>query len=269
MSESKIFSIDKLKFDDTDEGKFSAIFSTLNVIDKDEDITLPGAFGNQNVIISQYNHGSWGPGVSALPIGVGKIYEQGNEAIIEGEIDMEDPASVAVFKKMKYLKSKGRVQEFSYSLPEIDYEYQEKDGRRVRILKKIKVNEVSPVLMGAGVNTRLLDIKNDKGNNAEGQATDAKHTKSIPLIKHIETVQAAVERIIERIEKLGELREIENRHPSEETMKRAALMKSKLSELIRRLEDVQTKHDEMFREFLRFQKTISERRQTDAIYKVN
>lgn len=166
MPEQKILSISNLKFDDTEQGKFTGVFSTLNIIDKDDDITISGAFGTQNVILSQYNHGSWGQGAGALPIGVGVISEKGNEGIIEGEIDMDDPAAVAVYKKMKYLKSKGRVQEFSYSLPEIDYEYQERDGKRVRVLKRIKVNEVSPVLMGAGVNTRLLDIKSHEEKKA-------------------------------------------------------------------------------------------------------
>lgn len=244
----------ELKLDTNGEGTFEAVFSTMNVIDKDEDITQNGAFGEQDVVISQWNHGSWQPGAGGLPIGVGKIFERGDEGIISGEFDMNDPDAVKTYKKFKYLKSKGRTVEFSYSLPEIDFEYQERDGRRVRILKRIKVNEVSPVLMGAGENTRLLDVKGSQGNTAEGQAPDAKYTDSMPIVEHIMAVQADVKRLVERIEKLGELREAENRHPSSETMKRVILLKSEMTELIRKLEDVQEKHDEAYKTHMAFLK---------------
>lgn len=142
-----------------DQGSFTGVFATLNVVDHDGDLTLPGAFGQQDVILSQYNHGSWGSGAGALPIGVGKIYEQGDNAIIEGEFNMDSEDAVKTWGTMKFLHEKGRVQEFSYALPEIDFEIREQDGQRIRVLKRIKVPEVSPVLMGAGMGTRLLSIK--------------------------------------------------------------------------------------------------------------
>jgi hypothetical protein len=146
-----------LKFTDSKaDGSFTAVFSTLNVIDKDGDITLPGALGNQEVIIAGYNHASWGTGTGALPSGKGRIYENGNEGIVEGKFFLDTIAGAETYKTVKAI---GSSQEWSYSLPEIDFEFQERDGKRVRLLKRIKVNEVSPVLMGAGNNTRLLDIK--------------------------------------------------------------------------------------------------------------
>lgn len=155
--ETKTF---KLKdFSVNEEGTFKAVFATMEVWDKDKDYTFKGAFGRQQVVISQFNHGSWEKGASALPIGIGNIYEEGNNAIISGEFDLDDNDAIKTHKKLKYLKSKGRNVEFSYSLPKIISETVTIDGITGRGLKSITVNEVSPVLLGAGINTRLLDIK--------------------------------------------------------------------------------------------------------------
>lgn len=141
------------------EGEFKAVISTMGVIDRQSDLVLPGAFGRQEVLISQYNHGSWERGVDALPLGIATIHEEGNEAIALGEFDLEDEAARKTWNMMKYLHSKGRRQEFSYALPDIEFENQTIGGERIRVLKKIRVQEISPVLMGASIGTRLLDIK--------------------------------------------------------------------------------------------------------------
>jgi hypothetical protein len=54
-----------------EKGAVRAIISTMNVVDHDGDLVLPGAFGQQRVIISAYGHGSW---QGALPVGKGRIY---------------------------------------------------------------------------------------------------------------------------------------------------------------------------------------------------
>lgn len=154
--DTKIFELKRPRFE---EGGFRAVFSTMGVIDRQGDLTLPGAFGRQEVLIGGYNHAAWDRGADALPIGIGTIYERGSEGIVEGEFDLEDDAAAKTYHKIKYLTDKGHVQEWSYSLPEIDYEYRDVDGQRARVLRKIRVNEVSPVLRGAGIDTRLLEVK--------------------------------------------------------------------------------------------------------------
>lgn len=218
-------------------GEFEAVFSTMNVKDKDGDITLPGAFGVQDVIIGGYNHGSWGQGVNALPVGLGKIFERGNEAIVKGRFFLDTYAGNESYKTFKNV---GALQEFSYSLPEIDFEIKVEGNERTRILKKIRVNEVAGVLMGAGTNTRLLDIKSVE--------------QSIPIVEHFETVQAAVEQLVKRVKDLGELREKDGRHPSEDTMKRTANIKHVLGELLREIDEVQSTHDEGYKAHMDFLK---------------
>jgi hypothetical protein len=246
--ETKSLTMTELKMDTKGAGTFEAVFASFNAIDKDQDVTEKGAFGQQDVVISQYNHGSWGKGASALPIGVGVISESGNSAIISGEFDLSDPDGVKTYNKLKYLTEKNRPVEWSYALPEIKSRKGTFDGQNVRFIEKVRVPEVSPVLMGAGVGTRLLDIKSD---NPEERASKG---KSISIVDHFDSVQSEIEIMVKRIKDLGELRESEGRHPSDATMKRAAQMKDSLSTLIRELEEVEVKHNIFYSEMLRFEK---------------
>lgn len=137
-------------------GEFRAVIATTNVVDKDQDLTLPGAFGEQQIRVSAYGHGSWGDGLGALPVGRGRLYEQDDSAIAEGQFFLDTQAGLETYRTVKNM---GDLQEWSYALPEIDYEYRDIDGERVRVLKRIVVPEVSPVLIGAGIGTRTLEIK--------------------------------------------------------------------------------------------------------------
>lgn len=138
------------------EGIVSAAFSTFNVIDHDQDVTLPGAFKDgQPVRISAFNHGSWGMG-GALPVGKGVIRTTDAEAILEGQFFLNTAAGRDTFETVKEL---GALGEWSYSLHNVTAELGEWDGQPVRIIKAVDVHEVSPVLQGAGVNTRTLGVK--------------------------------------------------------------------------------------------------------------
>lgn len=225
--EMKVFELRDMKLDDA--GKFRAVFSTFNVEDHQGDIVLPGAFGEQQVIISQYNHGSWERGADALPIGVGRIFEAGEEAIVEGEFDMEDEAAIKTYKKLKYLAAKGRVQEWSYALPEIDYEFRDVDGHRVRILKKIRVPEVSPVLMAASIGTRLLSIKDGK-------------TEPVKLSDHIALMTEDVSALIGRLSKVASLRESQGDCVGEAAMQRVLILRAKLLEMVTEVDRIAKEH---------------------------
>ena len=111
----------EIKIDTAGEGTFEAVFATMNKVDKDGDVTERGAFGEQDVVISQWNHGSWSSGAAGLPIGVGKIFERGDDAVVRGEFDLDDEDGKKTYRKLKYLHDKGRRVEWSYALPHIDY----------------------------------------------------------------------------------------------------------------------------------------------------
>lgn len=139
-----------------DQGLVENEFATLDVIDKDGDVTLLGAFGDQRVRLAAWNHGSWMAGLNGLPVGKGAIHEEGDKAIFEGEFFMDTPHGLAHFNTVKGL---GDLQEWSYSFNILDSGEGEFEGQQVRFLKRMEVIEVAPVLQGAGIDTRTTDIK--------------------------------------------------------------------------------------------------------------
>lgn len=146
--------LSRVEIKNADRGEVSAVFSTFNVVDSDGDVTLPDAFdGNGEVVISAYGHSSWGSGV---PVGKGRIRTTDSEAILDGQFFLDTQAGKDTFVAVKSL---GDLGQWSYGYDTVDAERGIHDGRDVQFLKKLKVWEVSPVLVGAGVNTRTLSAK--------------------------------------------------------------------------------------------------------------
>lgn len=144
----------EFKADSDETGEFSAVFATLNVIDKDGDVTLNGAFKNgQEVLISQYQHTSW---QGQLNVGRGKIREVGDEAIVEGKFYLNTTHGLDAYRTVK---QNGNLQQWSYGFDTNEADRGTFDGREVQFLKALDTHEVSPVLIGAGVNTRTLGVK--------------------------------------------------------------------------------------------------------------
>lgn len=146
----------RVEVKDEDKGTVAAVFSTLNVKDKDGDVTPKGAFEDgAQAPISAYGHASWG---SALPVGVGTIQETKTEAVLHGEFFLDTASGRDTFTAVKRLAARG-LGEWSYGYDAVKYSFGEHEGERVRFLEQLKVHEVSPVLLGAGVNTRTLAAK--------------------------------------------------------------------------------------------------------------
>ncbi|MFI7643733.1 HK97 family phage prohead protease [Nonomuraea sp. NPDC049400] len=146
----------RVEIKDADRGEVRAVFSTFNAIDSDNDVTLPGAFEDgAPVRISAYGHTSW---QGALPVGKGVIRQTDEGAVLEGQFFMNTAHGRDTFATVKELSEAG-LQEWSYGFDITNAEPGEWNGKSVRLLKKVKVHEVSPVLLGAGVNTRTLSAK--------------------------------------------------------------------------------------------------------------
>lgn len=181
---------------DAEKGTVSAVFSTFNVKDKDGDVTLPGAIKDgTKVVISAYGHASWG---GALPVGKGVIKTTDTEAILEGQFFMDTSHGADTFRTVKALADTEQG-EWSYSLRNVTSKSGEFNGEQANFLEAIEVNEVSPVLVGAGVNTRTLNTKGLKFNE-EGEA-----------------VVAAVDAYLKRAQEVMVLRTEKGRSLSDET----------------------------------------------------
>jgi hypothetical protein len=135
-----------------DQGRFECAFATLDVVDNDGDLTIPGAFGSQSVIVEGWNH------EQKLPVGRGQIFERGNEAICEGTFFLDTTAGREHYATIKALDS---LTEWSYTFS-IIASRPGRNGAAKRILEKLDVWGVSPVTRGAGVGTRTLAIKAGK-----------------------------------------------------------------------------------------------------------
>ena len=154
---------------DGQEGEFEAVFATTGVIDHDGDVTVPGAFTNgEQVVIEPWNH-NW----DTLPVGRGIITEDGNRAIVTGKFFTDTQTGLEHYRTVKHL---GDLQQWSYSFRVLDAEPGTFDGQPVRMLKRMSVIGVGPVMRGAGIDTRTLAIKSDKAEpekrGAEGAGQD-------------------------------------------------------------------------------------------------
>jgi hypothetical protein len=150
-----------------DKGQGVAVIATLNVIDKDQDVTQPGAFGNGQTVQMVPAH-NW----QHVPIGKGRIFEEGNEALFAFQLNMKLGHGRAWFEAAKFdLDNPPAKMQWSYGFSLLDSGFGEHEGQQVRFLKSLRVHEVSPVILGAGVNTRTLALKSDRA--AEGEAEKA------------------------------------------------------------------------------------------------
>ena len=150
---------------DADLGIVEAVIATLNVVDKDGDLTLPGFFGTQkNVPIL------WGHNWEMMPLGLADITEKGDKAILTGRFNLD---SAAGKEALAVLKFQGDSQQWSYGfsiktggstfIP--DDERGEHQGAN-RLLQPLsngdpgsKVAEASPVVVGAGEGTMTVSVK--------------------------------------------------------------------------------------------------------------
>ena len=141
---------------DADQGLVEAVFATFDVIDLDGDVTRKGAIPDGTpVVISAYNHQSH---KGALPIGKGTVHEVGNQAVLKGQFFMDTTHGRDAFATVKALSADG-LQEWSYSLQDIESKRATVDGKSVREITRVKIKEVSPVLIGAGIDTHTVDVK--------------------------------------------------------------------------------------------------------------
>jgi hypothetical protein len=154
MPDRKTKALSGLKIENADEGTFSAVFAKFDVIDHDGDVTVPGAFTDgEEVLVSAYNHESW---KGKLPVGKGTIRQTDTEAVVEGKFFLNTTAGRETFETVK---ETGTLQEWSYGYEVVEGESGEKDGQTVDFLQKLKVHEVSPVILGSGIDTRTLALK--------------------------------------------------------------------------------------------------------------
>lgn len=208
--------------DVTDSGIIIAAFATLNVIDKDGDVTLPGFFGDQEAVFLPTHN--W----QHRPMGKGPIREVGDQAIAEMLCNLEDPEAKNWHSWLKFDFKNGRpLQQYSYGFTILPGGSSpgEFEGKQVRLLRKTPegtrgcdVHEVSPVIVGAGEGTTTLAVKGSK---------DAKEG-GLKFCDEIEAALVAVDGVVTRAGSLADLRWKEGRGLSAANRERLAKVVDRL-----------------------------------------
>lgn len=147
----------QFKVKDENEGTVEAVFATFLVKDLHDDWTLPGAFEDgAAVLISAYNHKSWW---DSIPVGKGVIKVDEKRAILVGQFNLKTEAGREHFEMVKF---SGELQQWSYGFDILKTGEVTEALRQIgvqRVLEKVKVYEVSPVMLGAGTETETLSVK--------------------------------------------------------------------------------------------------------------
>ncbi len=220
-------------------GAFSAVFATLNVVDHDGDVTVPGAFKDGSEVII----GSWGHKTYELPVGKGVIRTSPTEATVDGAFFLDTGPGKDTYQTVKNL---GPLGEWSYVYTVTKQSFGEQAGRPVRFLEGLDVYSVDPVLAGAGIDTRTTDIKG----------------RGLGFVEHCEEMDERVNEFLERVKARLEVRERERKEGrmlSTANVERlrgiAESLKSSAGDLEKLLETAEPKSylDELDREFVRYE----------------
>lgn len=156
----------RFEIKDADKGTFVALFARFNVVDKDGDVTYPGAFPEgKSVPVSTYNHSSMLEG--KLPGGSATIKQTASEGQAHGRFWLDTKHGEDAWRTLKNQQKDGIPSEWSYGYDPTDYSFGEHDNQPVRFLKTVDVYEVSPVIRGAGVDTHTIEIKGNKPGQGE------------------------------------------------------------------------------------------------------
>lgn len=197
-----------------DEGHGLARIATLSAIDSDGDTYAKGAFGGETgeqwaQVLAAHN---W----HTVPLGKARVFERGDEALAELHMNLNTAAGKEWHAALKFDLEGGDdasgpqpIQEWSYGFRVLDAVNEERDGETVRVLKRLKVFEVSPVVQGAGINTGTLVMKGAalKGEHFERLTSDL--ADALTAIKADPTALSAagLKQIASLHEGLGEILE--------------------------------------------------------------
>lgn len=168
-----------LKSAPDDEGSFEALVAVFNNIDSYGDVILKGAFADTLTewkdsgypVPVVWSHDKDDP-FSHIGV-VTEAKETDTGLVVKAQLDMENPKAAQVHRLLKG----GRVKEFSFafSYDMEDVSPAKRDGAEVRELKKLKLYEVGPTMVGANPSTQLIGVKSLKaeGDDPAGEPPEA------------------------------------------------------------------------------------------------
>lgn len=215
---TKSASASSFSLDEAKEGDFLVAFAKLGVVDKDRHITEPGAFPvGREVPVSAYGHTSWPQRGARLPVGKSVIAEEGGFGKAVGGFFLDTTQGKDTYLTVKHL---GPLQEWSYGYKTLAARRGKDASGPVLHLTKLDVRELSPTLVGAGVETRTLGIKS---------GDDDGPLAGLPFAEHVERVLLDVGEIVARSKGLRELRVKSGRELSEANRTRLVRLRDSIA----------------------------------------
>lgn len=143
---------------DETKGEVEAWVNTLGIVDRDQDVILPGAIKDgATVKMSSYGHdvvlGN------APPAGKGKISIDGDRVVFRGTFFMATTRGRDAFETVKALGDDGEwsIGFNNIKTAELTDEWKEQGARRV--ISSVDIVEVSPVFIGSNPRTATLAVK--------------------------------------------------------------------------------------------------------------
>ena len=151
------------------------VVATMGVKDKDDDILEPGSVGMQRCLL-----GNWGHTISrgSTPIGKAGLHEEGDKLIAEVEFNPSIQSALEAYESIKFAPE---LTEVSFGLIPEEWSF---DSSYNRVIKKMKVFEVSPVVMGAGVATGVMSVK--EAREIELKEWKSREEASEPEVKSVD-----------------------------------------------------------------------------------
>ena len=205
-----------------EDGSFEATIATLNVLDRDRDIVMPGAFGDAPAaVIPAHDQGH-------VPLGKARVEERGESAVATGLFNLKIEAARDWHEALKFdLANPPSVQEWSWGFVPVEFSFEERDGEQVRLLQKVDLREISPVLRGASIGTGTLSAKEQDGKKDPPK-----------LAEQIKLTMAGVETLVAQIREVSEGRKERGRKLGKDVSVQALALAEGCHELDRALQQL-------------------------------
>lgn len=185
--------------DDLADGDFRALVSAFGSTDSYGDIVEPGAFTDSLA--------EWAAGGDPIPVvwahqwadpfahvGTVKSAEETDRGLeIVGHISPEERESNTTAAQVYRLLKERRITQFSFAFDVLEAEESTVEGKRVTLLRRLKLHEVGPCLVGVNQSTELGSIKADNNLPATGTPEKEKNTMSNTQIPNVYAEQKAAE----------------------------------------------------------------------------
>jgi uncharacterized protein len=138
-------------------GRFRALVSVFNNVDRGGDRILPGAFkrtleekGMPPIV--------WTHMWNIPPIGKTLDAEETDEGlVIDGQLFVRSDDDHEVARQVHVAMREEALKEFSFAYDVVEARYVDEDGREIRELIDLELFEVGPTLVGMNPATRLID----------------------------------------------------------------------------------------------------------------